>query len=1092
MTTPTGPIVGTASVAITPSTATFTPQLQAALQRAMTAVSNAADEMGDDIAREITRGVAEARLALAALTAGLNERFNVTIDRVSSVNKSLLGMGFTATKVGVAFGGLGLAIGGAAGALGGLLGIASQVSGILIGLPAVIGSAALVMGTFKIATEGVGKAMGAALSGDAEAFSKAMEKLSPSAQAAANTIKMLQPQIDKLKKSVQENFFAQLSKSFGDFAIQATQVASGGLPRIATALGNIGNEFFTTATKGGTFFSGLQALIDQTVSGLDRWKGVMPQVANALGNLFQVGSGFAGDLIAGVGQLIGQFATWINVASQTGELQAKFQSALDVFAQFGRIIGNVAHAFGAFWFASQEAGSDFLGTLEMLTQKFATFVNSDTGNAAIVSLMVAASTATSIFGDAVGQLLPIVGTFATVMAQAVTGGLQEIAPALRTAIDAFGGFAAALSGPLGNAIGMIASALSQVLTAVSPLLPVIGQLVGILAEHFAAVISMLAPLIVTFLDALQPMLPMIRDLVATVLSAFIDALGAVLTAIQPLIPVLVQLAVKVLTLLANHFVKIFDAIEPLIPVIVDLVEQGFGILADILPIVVDVLKSVLPLIMDLAKQIGGALAPVLPAIADAFKEIFTQLRPVLPQLAELAGDILVTLAQLFTALVKAIAPMLPPLIQIGTEILAVLMPAFNDLLQAIIPLLPIISELAVKILREALLPIIQALLPVLPILVDALIQLLPAFVDLLVPIADLIVTLTPIIVLLIQVASTIVEVVLPVVVLFITVVNELRAIALTLLGAAIDALVVIIKVGWDAIATAIQVAWLIIKGVFDIIISLLQGDFSEAWRRLETLIKDVWNRLKTFISETIGTIVDYLVEWGPKLYTAGKNAVQRVADAFGEIFGGIFASFGNWIVDIVKGMDGIRSAIFLFFSQAGSWLWSRGVDFIQGFINGMAEKAKALAGWIDDNIISPIKNVVDKGLSIFSPSRWMRDRGVLMVKGLQVGLEDSKNLAVSAAVNLVEATKKPVNDAAENGFPNLSTAFRNTSSTGGVSALTGGNSSGSIVFGPGSVVVSFEGVNPSEADAFRTGQAVAQGISDGLARRDAQLAVRVM
>ena len=1122
MSTPTGPIVSVASVAITPSTAAFNQQLRAGLASAQRAISDAADDMGDSIAREITRGVVEARLALATLGAGLNERFKVTLNVVENTSGSLLRMGMTATKVGAAFGGLGIAIGGAASALGGLLTVASQASGILIGLPAVIGSAALVMGTLKIATKGVGDAMGAALSGDAEKFSAAMEKLSPSAQAAANTIAMLKPQIDKLKTSVQENFFQQLSKSFGDFAIQATQLAGAGLPRIATSLGNIGNEFFTTATKGGTFFTGMRSLIDQTVSGLDRWKGVMPEVANALGNLFQVGSGFAGDMIAGVGVLIKQFATWVNTAAQTGKLQAMFQTALDTIAQLGRIIKNFGDIFGAVMFAASSSGVTLLDTLETISRVIAEFLNSDLGQASLEQLMGLAREVFTVVGNVIQQLLPIIGALAVSFGSVLTTVVTNLAGPIQTFIHALGELTTSAAPGIMDALLRIGSSFGAVLTAVSPLLPVIGQLIGLLASNFATIMDIVAQLIINVVAAIQPMLPTITQLIGdgltvlvqilgTLLSAitpllptlahlitvglqgFVKILDAVLAALEPILPVLVELAQKVLTAVANHFEKLFNAIEPLIPVIVELVTKGFEILAQILPVIFDAFKPLLPIIMDIGKELITALAPILPAIADAFKEIFETVKPMIPVLAQLAGDILVTLAKLFTALVKAVLPIVPPLIEIAMVILATLMPAFNQLLQALIPLLPVISELAVKLLRDALLPIIQALLPIVPILVDALVQLLPSFVDLLPPLVDLIITLTPIITLLADLAKVILEVVVPVVVLFMTTVNELRAVALALLGAAIDALVVLIKIAWDAIATAIQVAWLIIKGIFDIMISLLQGDFSEAWRRLETLIKDVWDRLKTFISDTIGIIVNYLIEWGPKLYTAAKNAVQRIADAFGEIFGGIFASFGNWIVETVKGMNGIKSAVFLFFSDAGKWLYEKGKDLLQGFINGFEEKAQALYDKLQ-GVIDKAKGLWDKatGFLFGSPSKWMIQRGKWVVEGFAQGLDKETPTAVNATQNLIDSAKRPIESGiATNATPDLS-AMLNGLSGGRTVGTTTAAAGMTIVFGEGSVVVSFEGVVPTDAEARRTGQLVGQGISDVMARRDAQLAVRVM
>lgn len=59
-----------------------------------------------------------------------------------------------------------------------------------------------------------------------------------------------------------------------------------------------------------------------------------------------------------------------------------------------------------------------------------------------------------------------------------------------------------------------------------------------------------------------------------------------------------------------------------------------------------------------------------------------------------------------------------------------------------------------------------------------------------------------------------------------------------------------------------------------------------------------------------------------------------------------------------------------------------------------------------------------------------------------------------------------------------------------VAKLFQGNDGTTITFGPGSVLVSFEGTVPTEQQAFQTGQAVGQGIITILARRDVRTNVR--
>lgn len=98
---------------------------------------------------------------------------------------------------------------------------------------------------------------------------------------------------------------------------------------------------------------------------------------------------------------------------------------------------------------------------------------------------------------------------------------------------------------------------------------------------------------------------------------------------------------------------------------------------------------------------------------------------------------------------------------------------------------------------------------------------------------------------------------------------------------------------------------------------------------------------------------------------------------------------------------------------------------------------------------------------------------------------------MSATVGLINSVKAPIDQGVPGIVPDISGMVGSVSPAGAVAANT--NTGGlSIVFSPGSVAVSFEGVVPSEADALRTGYAVGNGIMDAMARRDARLSVRVM
>jgi phage-related protein len=351
--------------------------------------------------------------------------------------------------------------------------------------------------------------------------------------------------------------------------------------------------------------------------------------------------------------------------------------------------------------------------------------------------------------------------------------------------------------------------------------------------------------------------------------------------------------------------------------------------------------------------------------------------------------------------------------------------------------------------------------------------------------------LAPIIVALANLSNLILQVVLPPIVLFMTVLNELRAITLTLLAAQIDAVALAFKVAWDAIVATVQIAWAILKGIFDVMISLLQGDFSEAWRRLQRLVGEVWDIIKGFVSDALSKIRDYIVEWGPKLYNAAFDALKSVANVFSEKFGEFVTTAQTKITEVATKFEDIPAAVNNIFMNAGSWLYETGKNVLQGFIDGLTDTAQALYDKLQ-SIVNKAKEIWEgaTGWITGSPSRWMETRGKWVVQGFAEGLDNNQSLAVDATQALLNVSKEPFQDPMSVPIPDIA-AMMSSNTPVGATATTGTGGM-SIVFGTGAVAVSFEGVVPSEADALRTGYAVGNGILDAIARRDARLAIRVM
>jgi len=119
--------------------------------------------------------------------------------------------------------------------------------GIVAALPAVVFAAGAALGVLKLALRGVGDALKAGFSGDAEKFAESLKGLAPAAQEAVKAIVGLKPALDALGKAVQGAFFAGFAAQIKSLATLYLPLLQKQLPAIATALGAFVTKFALAA-----------------------------------------------------------------------------------------------------------------------------------------------------------------------------------------------------------------------------------------------------------------------------------------------------------------------------------------------------------------------------------------------------------------------------------------------------------------------------------------------------------------------------------------------------------------------------------------------------------------------------------------------------------------------------------------------------------------------------------------------------------------------------------------------------------------------------------------------------------------------------
>jgi phage-related protein len=130
-----------------------------------------------------------------------------------------------------------------------LAGALVQLGAVLFALPAALGVAVAAFAPLIIAFQGFGEAVGAGLSGDVDAFNKALKGLPPSMRSVVKEVVGLKNVFSGVKTSIQEAFFKPLVGVVGPAIRSFLATVGPGLTRIASSLGNVGATLIQTFTS---------------------------------------------------------------------------------------------------------------------------------------------------------------------------------------------------------------------------------------------------------------------------------------------------------------------------------------------------------------------------------------------------------------------------------------------------------------------------------------------------------------------------------------------------------------------------------------------------------------------------------------------------------------------------------------------------------------------------------------------------------------------------------------------------------------------------------------------------------------------------
>lgn len=476
-------------------------------------------------------------------------------DKLASFNKKMMalknlkglggmaGAGYGPLAKGGAYGSGGGILGGAAGLLGaggtgasvntimGIVQAAGQLSGVLGLIPGVAAGAAFGIGTLKVATQGLGDAMEAAMSGDAEAFAKSLEDLSMSAQELMVGFNAMVPSIKEAGRAVQESFTSGLLDYLKPLAETYMPLITTNMQRVADAA-NRAIKIFADWALQPAVMSSVNAILTNISNSMGILSNATRPVADAILDIVSVSSDFLPQLSQDIVGIAKEFSSWIHEMRDSGQMAEWIQGGIDAFKQLWGIAKTLGSALGRIfeiWDGVVSGGA--LGWLEKMVTTFGEWVNSAEGSNALTQFF------TSI-NQAMDALLPVlkpimdmlVGTFIPMLADLGTSmapGLQTFFTSLAEAMKNLAPYIVALAPAFNQMLTAMGGALVDIVNGLGPALPGLFQTLADAISQLAPHIPAITAAIVTFATEIMQYLPGIADDVGQILPPLIQFIGVI-------------------------------------------------------------------------------------------------------------------------------------------------------------------------------------------------------------------------------------------------------------------------------------------------------------------------------------------------------------------------------------------------------------------------------------------------------------------------------------------------------------------------------------------------------------------------------------
>lgn len=467
----------------------------------------------------------------ADIAGGVGKGTLGAVGRTAAVGSAGLGIGALGGLAGLA-GSAG--IGGIASALASVTAAVGQMSGALGVLPAAIGSVATVVGTLQVATMGFEDAM---KNLGTEDFEKGLKDLSQNARDAAWTLNALYPALMDIRKGVQDRFM----QNFAQNILKGFQVLGPTIENtmnsIATTANRVLQGVFDDLTSG-QGLADFQSFMDNTVKSFDILGDAAQPFFEAFRSIMAVGGSFLPQIAESIRNLATDFNSFIQSARADGSLAQFFQDGIDAVKLFMNSLKEIGQGIGNILSIQADTGGGFLDWLNRVAQAFNAWTSSASGQEAIRTFFEATKRAMDALAPVLGplaeSLLAIFVAFAD-LGTALAPSFVEFFKSFADTIKQLTPNIVALSGPIGQFLGLLATTLGQLVTSLGPQLPK-------LFEGLVSALEKLAPILVQAVDAFAGLLEnMSAEDIGNVM-LLVGALGAMFSVVGPLLGAIGSLA----------------------------------------------------------------------------------------------------------------------------------------------------------------------------------------------------------------------------------------------------------------------------------------------------------------------------------------------------------------------------------------------------------------------------------------------------------------------------------------------------------------------------------------------------------------------